>query len=390
MTSLSIFSISKVDIIGEAWDFIQNECTVVNHPKSNRNEVVITCSMFMLCVESAMPVPTNYIRHIDGGVEMANKNSDAKIKLGKLERFEDIRSVWDNENHFSDWLFEQERLNILSEALEISEIQPVEREANAGDFRVDIKGVLKDGSDSQIVIENKFGRSDHDHLGKALTYAAVLDARYVIWIVEKARSEHISLVEWLNNNMSEKGFFLVELELWKIGHSDVAPRFNIIEKPNVRRQAMISSDSESEIRNYEYWSQFLEYVSDRKDFMAAFPGSNRRSPSPKIWYVFSKNLPGFEVNALRYRDEVAVEVYINNNKEMYYMLEEQREEIDKELGFYPSWEPLDNRKASRIRYTKKISDIESDQHLNEWYADTILKFRLVILKHVEKMMSDRR
>lgn len=142
-----------------------------------------------------------------------------------------LRDIWKQEADFSDWLFEEGNMELLSETLGLESIIPQIREVNVGDFKADI---FAEDSDSGhgIVIENQLETSDHMHLGKLITYAAGKDASIIIWIVKDARPEHESAIEWLNNNITNKQFFLVQIEVIQIEGSVPAPVFNIIVKPN--------------------------------------------------------------------------------------------------------------------------------------------------------------
>ena len=150
--------------------------------------------------------------------------------LGKLEEIEDLRSVWPNEaRNFTPWL--KDNINCLGERLGI-EFESVEMESPTGDFSVDIFA-MDAATGRKIIIENQLETTDHDHLGKLITYAAGKDADVVIWLVKKARDEHRFAVEWLNNHTTEDiGFILCEIKLFRIGNSPVAPDFVVIEKPN--------------------------------------------------------------------------------------------------------------------------------------------------------------
>ena len=151
-------------------------------------------------------------------------------KLGFLEEIEDLREVWPKEaSDFTPWL--AENIGRLSKAVGI-DIDIEETESAVGDFNVDIFAVDAD-TGMKIVIENQLEATDHDHLGKLITYASGKAAGLVIWIVKKAREEHRAAIEWLNSHTTEDiGFILCELKLYRIGDSDIAPAFNVIEQPN--------------------------------------------------------------------------------------------------------------------------------------------------------------
>ncbi|MGP1456977.1 MAG: hypothetical protein ACTTJ5_05280 [Veillonella parvula] len=152
--------------------------------------------------------------------------------IGKLESV-DVRKLWVHEQYdFSAWLAKEANLSILGETLGIS-FTDVETEKFVGSYRCDIVAKDDNNKDKIVIIENQLERSDHDHLGKIITYASGLDASTIIWIVTNARTEHKSAIEWLNNNtISNITFFLIELKAYRIGDSLPAPKFEIAEMPN--------------------------------------------------------------------------------------------------------------------------------------------------------------
>lgn len=153
--------------------------------------------------------------------------------LGKIEKIDDLRTIWPHEaRDFSRWLAEDENLALLSETIGI-DIVLEERESSVGGFSVDLYAT-EEGTNRKIIIENQLEDTNHDHLGKIITYASGKGAEVVVWIVKRARDEHKQAIEWLNQHTDENvGFFLIEIELWKINDSVPAPKFNIVEKPNV-------------------------------------------------------------------------------------------------------------------------------------------------------------
>ena len=176
--------------------------------------------------------------------------------LGKLTRITNLRSVWANEaQDFTTWLSKDENLAELGKSIGI-DMHCEERESSVGSFSVDIFASEND-TGRKIIIENQLEETNHDHLGKLITYASGKDAEVVIWIVKKARDEHRQAVEWLNRHIDETiGFFLIEIELWQIGESLKAPRFNIVERPNDWAKEMKSTNNDTERMRLEFWQEF--------------------------------------------------------------------------------------------------------------------------------------
>lgn len=105
--------------------------------------------------------------------------------IGKLERV-DLRELWRHEEYdFSTWLSKEENLTLLGDTIGL-DISLIERESSVGTYSVDIYAE-EQGTGRKIIIENQLEETNHDHLGKIITYASGKDAKYIIWIVKKAK-----------------------------------------------------------------------------------------------------------------------------------------------------------------------------------------------------------
>ena len=143
-------------------------------------------------------------------------------KIGSLQRVA-LREVWPHEAlDFTPWL--EENIDVLNNAIDLS-LSIVEREQAAGDFSVDL--VAEDESGNPIIIENQLERSNHDHLGKLITYLTAIGAKAAIWIVADPRPEHIGAISWLNES-SSAAFYLIKVEAVRIGDSPPAPLLTLI------------------------------------------------------------------------------------------------------------------------------------------------------------------
>jgi len=146
--------------------------------------------------------------------------------IGKIQRLT-LREVWKHEAlDFTTWL--QENLDVLNEAIGTT-LVTAEREKDAGDFSVDL--VAEDDTGKVVIIENQLEKSDHDHLGKIITYLTALEAKAAIWLVKEPRPEHVRAVAWLNESQAA-AFYLVKVEAIKIGQSDAAPLLTLITGPS--------------------------------------------------------------------------------------------------------------------------------------------------------------
>lgn len=285
-----------------------------------------------------------------------------KLKLGKLTEV-NIRELWRHEQYdFSEWLSKDENLEMLSDEIGLT-LTDVSKEVFVGSYRCDL--VAKDETTGiNVIIENQLEATNHDHLGKLITYASGLDANVIIWIVKEAREEHRSAIEWLNNNTNKDiSFFLMEIRAYKIEDSLPAPKFVIIEKPNdfvKTANASINNRelSKSQAERLTFWNRFNEVlISKNKPF-------NVRKATTDHWYdvALGTSEAHISITLVNKMKSIGIEVYINDNKELFDKLYSEAEEIQDELNFTMEWQRLDNKKASRIIYY--ISGLDFNNHEN--------------------------
>ena len=190
--------------------------------------------------------------------------------LGILEEIKDLRKTWPHEAlDFTPWL--AENVDLLADAVGL-EITVDETESSVGDFNVDIYA-SETGTDRKIIIENQLEDTDHDHLGKLITYASGKSADVIIWVVKHAREEHKAAIEWLNNHTDEKiGFFLCEIKMFRIGDSQIAPSFTVVEKPNdwTKEIKKNTAANPTQQLRLEYWQEFNDYAFQNVEFSKAF------------------------------------------------------------------------------------------------------------------------
>ncbi len=300
------------------------------------------------------------------------------MELGNLERIEDLRLVWKNEAYdFTPWLAEEDNMSILGDAIGI-EITEITTESPVGGFSADI--IAKEtGTDRIIVIENQLEDTNHDHLGKIITYASGKDASIIIWIVKNAREEHKKAIEWLNDHMDENiDFFLVQIELWKISDSAPAPRFNVLEQPNswAKEIKKISQEmSETMAFKLDYWTAFSDYVFEESKFSKLF---NKRKPSTDHWYSVSAGSSEFNFSFLinTVRNIITVECYISNNKDLFHQFYANKEKIENAIRIELDWRELPERKASRILVEKQVNLKDRNQWEKQfnWMKEMGIKF----------------
>lgn len=307
------------------------------------------------------------------------------VNLTVLEEIKDLRAVWPHEAlDFTPWLSQDNNINLLADAVGL-EITVDETESSVGDFSVDIFA-SETGTDRKIIIENQLGDTDHDHLGKLITYASGKSADVIIWLVKHAREEHKAAIEWLNNHTDDKvGFFLCEIKLYRIGNSAPAVKFEVVEKPNDWAKEIRKSETTSETQQlrYDYWAAFQDYAFQNDKFSKCF---RRRKPSTNPWMEFSIGSSAYKIAVwqIRKRNEINVELNITENKELFKSLLQYKDEIETDIGMPLDWRELPGKKMSRIVAEKQAS-FDNREQWNEqfdWLIDTMIKFKTAFKKHI--------
>lgn len=318
----------------------------------------------------------------------------SEYNLGKLERIE-LRNIWTSESsHFTPWLALEENLLTLGETLGL-ELELEAQERAVGPFRADI--LCKDiNTNAWVLIENQLERTDHSHLGQLLTYASGLEAVTIVWIAARFTEEHRSTLDWLNRITDETfRFFGVEVELWKIGGSPAAPRFNIVSKPNdwnklVTQAARVIDETgltSTKALQLAYWAALGSVLS-----RMGGPLARDRKPQPQSWMSYSIGRRGFGINAsmARPKKQVRAEVYISNAdaKAFFHLLHAQKSEIESELGYALDWEELPDGRDTRI--STPLNGIDPEDRADwprqhDWLAARLNELYRVFVNRIKQI-----
>jgi len=316
--------------------------------------------------------------------------------LGKLERVE-LRDIWQTEaQDFTPWLAQEENLKVLASVLEL-ELELEAQERNVGPFRADI--LCKNVDDgSWVLIENQIERTDHTHLGQLLTYASGLQAVTIVWVAARFTDEHRASLDWLNEITDDTfRFFGLEVELWKIGNSPAAPKFNVVSKPNdwsrsvstaVKRIAT-EGMTKTKAAQLEYWISFRNFMIKENSRIKL------QKPFPQHYANFTIGRAGFLLGALlnSRQQTIGVELYLGGEKAKAYfwLLSEQKEEIEEDLGFGLEWMELPERKASRLLVKwndKDPANQDAWPMYHRWMKEKLEKFDSVFRLRIKDLNAD--
>lgn len=305
------------------------------------------------------------------------------IKLSKLNQVE-LRSVWQHEAlDFTQWLALDENLSLLSDELGL-DITLIQTEAPVGRYNVDLL-CEETNTGQKIIIENQLEITDHDHLGKLITYGSGQDAKYIIWVVKSAREEHRQALDWLNEHTTDElNFFLVKIELWQIGSSPYAPKFQVVSRPNEWGKSIKAASQNGSITvlkqlQYNFWNFFKDYASEKSTKLRL------RKTNPQHWYDISCGIKNCHLSlTINSRtNELGCEVYIPDSKELYEKFLTQKDVIHESLGHTLDWMELPHKKACRIKLVTN-GDILDETKWNDfchWFLSQAETFASVFKKY---------
>lgn len=302
-----------------------------------------------------------------------------------MSKIENLREVWPGEaTDFTPWLAEEANIKLLGDTIGIDMVIE-EREASVGSFNVDLLAKEDGGDERKIIIENQLESTNHDHLGKLITYASGRNAAVIIWIVKTARAEHANAVQWLNQHTDDTlSFFLIEIELWRIGSSPIAPKFNIIEQPNEWARNAKSGDvqSETKLQQLNFWGAFRDSSRSDNSFMRAF---SLQKADSRPYYALRIGYSNYKL-VLRTNSQrctVSVGLYIRGDKNLYHRLRQQEEKIHNELESTLVWR--ESEKDCSIMMTRKgdIFNQDSWPEIFAWFREQSLKMRPLFKKLIE-------
>ena len=316
--------------------------------------------------------------------------------LGRLEKVE-LRHVWQTEaQDFTPWLALEDNIAQLGQALGLElEVEAVEQ--SVGPFRADI--LCKETSTGRFVlIENQLERTDHTHLGQLMTSAAGLDAVTIVWIAATFADEHRAALDWLKEiTANDVRFFGLEVELWRIGESPVAPRFNIVSKPNdwsklassTKRVIAEGDLSPTRALQQEYWSDVEDRLAS-----SGYALNTVKAPA-QSWIVHGIGRTGVSLNMAMNTGEkfIRVEIYLSGprSKGYFHLLEQQQEEVEAQLGFSLDWQGMPEKSDARICITREGADPFDrtgwpEQH--RWLVEKLIAFHRVFRPVVRDLDPD--
>jgi hypothetical protein len=307
--------------------------------------------------------------------------------IGKIKRVP-LREVWRHEAlEFTKWL--QDNMDVLNEVIGLS-LSNAERERSAGDFNVDL--VAEDAAGNPVIIENQLERSNHDHLGKLLTYSVAIGAKAAIWIVADPRPEHVNAITWLNES-SAAAFYLLKIEGIKIGESPPAPLLTLIVGPSEesREVGVTKKDlAERYTLRERFWAELLQRAKEKTKLHATI------SPGQYMWIGTGAGRRGLSFNYVVRQHESNVELYIDRgkdseeeNKGIFDAFAKSKNDIEHTFGEPLEWQRLEGKRACRIKKEVVLGGYRDDPSkwpsIHDVMIDSMIRLEKSLRPHIAKL-----
>ncbi len=303
-----------------------------------------------------------------------------------------LNEIWKHEaSDFTPWL--AENIQELGDALGM-DLEIVDREAPVGDFSLDLLAQVE-GSSRTVVIENQFKQTNHDHLGKLLTYAGGNDASVVIWVSEKIRDEHRQALEWLNQRTdTETQFFAVVVEILQIDDSNLALNFKLVVSPNewqkFNKQQRLTNLSPKHEKYRNFFQELIDELKEKHNFTKGGVANteNRRN--------FSSGISGIAYRvSFAQGNKVRVDIRIyqgqcENRIPIFDALENRKQEITKKFGSNLEWQRNADKQETFIIVSRDGSIESSEDELKtirEWHIANLLKLKEVFQPEIERALE---
>jgi hypothetical protein len=293
-------------------------------------------------------------------------------EINKITRLH-IKDVWRYEDReLTPWLCDN--IDVIGDAIGMQLTNAV-KEQSTGSFSVDIKA--EDVNSNFVVIENQFGPSDHDHLGKLITYMASFQAIAAVWIVETPRPEHLAAVNWLNQGSNGCDFYLLKIEAIKIGDSTPAPLITKIVGPSEdgRKLGTVKKeDAERFNSRMEFWQILLAKAKSMG--LNSFASS---TPTRDAFVGVTAGVKGLSYLFWANQKSIRIELRIDRGKGseeenilILNQLKAHKDEIEANFGKPLVWADLEGYRVCSIRIEFELGGYKSTEKEREAAIDNAI------------------
>jgi hypothetical protein len=241
------------------------------------------------------------------------------------------------------------------------------------------------------VIENQLEKSDHDHLGKLLTYLVAIGASTAVWIVSHPRPEHIAAVSYLNETLSDS-FYLIKVEAVRIGDSESAPLLTPVVGPSEEGREVGETKKEWAERytlRQRYWADLLERARQETKLHTII------SPSRYNWIGTSAGVSGLLLNYVVRQHDAGAELYIDRGKDsegenerIFDALYSSKEDIEDTFGGPLDWQRLEGSRACRTKKWVEVGGYRDEERwpeIHDEIIDAMIRLDRALRPHIKKL-----
>jgi hypothetical protein len=268
---------------------------------------------------------------------------------------------------FTPWLQLPANLAILGDALKLEDLTAIAAEHNVLGKRLDILATALDenGEEAAVCIENQYGMSDPDHLGRLIAYLAQHERGRAVWVVERAHDAFVAAVRFLNRTSSEDvGYYLVQVRFTHGASDTYQVHFEVLAAPIAWEKGGRKRGVSTKLVNSSkktYLDAIYEKIGDAL-LDAGFSSANTHARGAYLWVRWPLDL-WFRSFAQRLqiranKDSMVVVVFVNafNTKEANTAaIDVLREQYDKLLsvqlpaGSVVNWDSIGSGRRSVVR-----------------------------------------
>lgn len=290
--------------------------------------------------------------------------------VGKLTTV-DLREIWKHEAYdFTSWLFEN--CDVLNDQIGLT-LKPIEKEKSVGTFFVDI--YAEDDNGRLAIIENQLTKTDHDHLGKLLTYLSNLDAKIAVWVSTDPRPEHVSAINYLNEVVPEDTkFYLLKVQAFRIGDSEPAPLFTVEAGPSneIKARGVVKKDiAQHDEKWFRFFGQLLVLCNERTNLFA-----NVSPVGYQGWIVTGAGKSGLSWLIAAGIKKSRIDFCLSSpssdiNSSRFKYLASHKDSIEKSFGEPLVWDFKENRKQHAVRTLCTIGGMDDEEKWPAIHSDLV-------------------
>ena len=266
-----------------------------------------------------------------------------------------VNQLWHNVEEFTPWL--EKNIEYLNDALEFALI-PIDHETEDTGYSADL--LAEDKFGNKVIVETQFGKTDSEILEKLIKSLAYYDAKKAIWIAEDTEPVHEIMISWLNENtLDDVYFYLVKLEIFRIGNSPPTPILMKVTGPSpILKRMRIATTKLNHVERQRigFWEKLIEKI------YSNFPAHANMTPLRTSWIFSPTAKKGLRYVYIIHNNSAEIKLYFDHpnqelNQKRFKELESKQEEINKEfseiaynLHGYLDWDFNENRSFQSITY----------------------------------------